>query len=123
MTKIGKVKELLSAWKQKHFSRAPLGSHGDAVTEELAEQAFAAGCEVGAAEQKIRDMRAVVEACTACEGHGFIVATTTGQGHGCNGDEGVCNQVCPIPVPVQGQQQCEYCGRPCQAIREQGEIR
>ena len=57
--------------------------------------------------------RAVVEACQACDGRGFIA--TTASAHGCDGTEESCARTCP--VAVEDQQQCEYCGRPVAAIQ------
>lgn len=54
----------------------------------------------------------VVADCQACGGKGYI--ETTGSGHACGGDEKACQTMCP--VPVQEQEQCEYCGRPAQAL-------
>lgn len=59
---------------------------------------------------------AVVEACQACDGQGFTIGVTTGYGHACNGDERECQRMCPVPVPEQTQEPCEYCGRPSAAI-------
>jgi hypothetical protein len=68
-------------------------------------------------EKTIREAQhAVVNDCTACDGRGFTVTTTTGYGHVCGGDEKLCQTSCPVPIPEQSQEQCEYCGRPCQAI-------
>jgi len=54
----------------------------------------------------------VVKACCVCGGQGFTVTTTSG--HACDGTEESCQRNCP--VPVQEQEQCEYCGRPQSAI-------
>lgn len=50
-------------------------------------------------------------ACSMCDGTGVV--TTTGSAHA--GDcDGSCRN---CPVPVEEQEQCEYCGRPIDAIR------
>jgi hypothetical protein len=69
--------------------------------------------------EKVLDeaQQAIINACQACDGQGFAVTTTTGHGHICEGDERLCQTSCPVPVPEQTQEQCEYCGRPCDAIR------
>lgn len=61
--------------------------------------------------------RAVVEACTACDGQGFVIGVETENGHDCDGTEASCAVRCPVPIPVQVQEPCEYCGRPSDAIR------
>lgn len=70
-------------------------------------------------DQKEKDCVAIVAACRACDGRGGIeIPTPDGMDHGCNGDEKLCSRICPIPVQMPPEvQQCEYCGRPCDAIR------
>lgn len=51
-----------------------------------------------------------------CNGSGFVVITASSMAHGCGGDENTCRSICPVPVPVQTQERCEYCARPCEAI-------
>ena len=58
----------------------------------------------------------VVADCQACNGQGFTIGTGTEMGHGCGGDYDACQMFCPIPIPMQTQEQCEYCGRPASSI-------
>lgn len=68
-------------------------------------------------EQTLREaQQAIMEACQACDGQGWMVGIETGEGHDCDGTDAVCAQRCPVPVPVQVQERCEYCGRPVEAI-------
>jgi hypothetical protein len=60
--------------------------------------------------------RAIVETCSMCDGQGWTVGIGTDYGHACDGTEESCSQNCPVPVPVQVQEQCEYCGRPVAAV-------
>lgn len=64
--------------------------------------------------------RAIVDACGPCGGQGGIeIPTPDGMDHGCGGDEKLCARMCPIPVQMPPQfQQCEYCGRPCDALEK-----
>jgi hypothetical protein len=60
--------------------------------------------------------RAIVEACGMCDGAGFVVMTATTDGHQCDGTDEMCSQVCPVPVPHEVAEPCEYCQRPVSAI-------
>jgi hypothetical protein len=60
--------------------------------------------------------RAIVEACGMCDGAGFVVMTATTDGHQCDGTDEMCSQVCPVPVPHEVAEPCEYCQRPVGAI-------
>lgn len=62
--------------------------------------------------------RAIRENCGACDGHGFTIETGTDSGHACDGTEESCLQNCPVPIPIQVQEQCEYCGRPIAEIEK-----
>ena len=65
--------------------------------------------------------QAVVSACVACDGQGFVVGVEEYgvAEHGCDGSEEMCARTCPVEVPAQRQiqEQCEYCGRPAAAIQ------
>ena len=62
--------------------------------------------------------QAVIDRCSACNGRGTIVGTITVAGHGCDGTEEDCARTCPVGVPEQTEELCEYCGRPVAAIQE-----
>ena len=51
----------------------------------------------------------IVDQCPYCQGNGFTVTTQTGMEHdrNCNGNCGEYG--CPIPVPIQVQEQCQFC--------------
>lgn len=75
-------------------------AHESAVAETVKEA-------VEKCEKIIRD------ACTMCSGTGQVGGSTSG--HGCGGNERKCAGTCP--VEVEGWIDCEYCGRPIDAIR------
>ena len=62
-------------------------------------------------------IKAVQEACSVCNGVGYVIESYTESEHGCGGDERKCQEICPVPVEAQRQIQCEYCGRPIEALR------
>ena len=65
-----------------------------------------------AQEMAILIRERIQEQCGMCDGHGFTIEIGTESGHACDGTEASCLQNCPVPIPVQVHEQCEYCGRP-----------
>lgn len=55
--------------------------------------------------------KAVVDACSTCDGNGWVETVTPAHAPDC---DGACRN---CPVPVQDREGCEYCGRPASAIR------
>lgn len=47
--------------------------------------------------------------CPTCEGEGWVLGTGYTSGHGCDGTDEVCAQVCPVPEPIQIQELCFDC--------------
>jgi hypothetical protein len=90
--------------------------HYGTTGERFLRGALASAQAEGAREALEQAQRAVVEACEACEGQGWTIGITTGYGHACDGTDASCSQNCPVPVPEQIQEPCEYCGRPSAAI-------
>jgi hypothetical protein len=68
-------------------------------------------------KERERCIQEVIKCCGACGGTGYTVAIKIVPGHDCGGDDKLCQTRCPVPVPVQEQHECEYCGIPAQAIR------
>lgn len=58
-----------------------------------------------------RAATAIQDACTMCDGLGYV--ETVGSAHAPDCDGGCRN----CPVPVQDREGCEYCGRPMAAVR------
>lgn len=79
-------------------------AHAEAVEKRVKE---------AVAQEREQNCEAIRAACSMCNGTGMVVVMTSE--HACGGDEGKCLTMCPIPG--QAQQDCEYCGRPIQAIR------
>lgn len=61
--------------------------------------------------------QAIRAACGMCDGHGYTIGTGIESGHDCDGTDAMCSQRCPVPIPVEVQEPCEYCGRPIAAIQ------
>ena len=57
-----------------------------------------------------RAVDAVRAACEPCGGTGSVPEA----GHGCDGDERRCASECPVELETQ----CQFCGRPIDAIRK-----
>jgi len=74
---------------------------------------YTAAFRAGAAWALERAARAIQVACSMCGGQGWTAETGSEHHPRCDGS---CSQgLCPVPVPIQ--EQCEYCGRPIEAIR------
>ena len=68
-------------------------------------------------EQVEECVRVVREKCAMCNGTGAVVTSVAREAHGCDGSEASCSVTCPIAVEDYEQTECEYCGRPQEALR------
>lgn len=54
-------------------------------------------------------------ACSMCNGTGSVQGPSE-MDHDCGGDDRLCAVRCPVETPGEIEQ-CEYCGRPIEALR------
>ncbi len=74
--------------------------------DELVEKRGAAAFELDAL-RKLLAIAACPQGGPDCPG--WHAVTVTGYGHACDGDEGRCAVECPVPVPEEGQEECQWC--------------
>ena len=89
-------------------------SHAEHTLDcDVATPLIAAAIQAAEAAERERCIEAIREACGMCGGKGYT--ETSHAAHGCGGDESMCASGCPVEQIEQ--EECEYCGRPIDAIR------
>lgn len=94
-----------------------VGIYDTKETNERLIECIAAALKQQRNETRGKCAKEVISQCSVCDGKGFIVGQGTEYGHDCGGDEKLCQTRCPVQVPIQTQEQCEYCGIPASVIR------
>lgn len=118
------------SWVRENYSRSIMNPPSGGFEEQAkklwedcphslgaCEECIAAALASAVAKEREADCKAIQDSCSACNGKGFIEGIKIIPGHGCGGDEQLCQSTCPIPIPEPSQEPCEYCGRPIAAIR------